>query len=151
MLVWKEIGAECPAKNKEVLCQGSNGGVFFGKIVHSETEWVHGATVAPFLPTRMKNESQRGMRYAERWCDIEAPVDPVEPTVVENVVEREVVVNRGIELTESMCRNLAEFIDMYLFRAIREDTEIDNLDWLRDMVDAQSVLNQYADRHDKEA
>ena len=151
MLVWKEIGAECPANNKEVLCQGSNGGVFFGKIMHPETEWVHGATVAPFMPTRMKNESQRGMRYAEKWCDIEAPIDPVEPTVVENVVEREVVVNRGVELTASMCQNLAEFIELYLFHAIRDDGEIDNFEWLRDMVNAKALLQKYADHNDKEA
>lgn len=151
MLIWKEIGAERPAMDKEVLCQGSNGGVFFGKLVHPETEWVHGATVAPFLPTRMVNESMRKERYASKWCDIEAPVDPVEPTVVEKVVEREVVVNRGVELTESMCKNVAEFIDMYLFHAIREDPDIDNIEWLRDMVGAQSVLSKYADRHDKEA
>ena len=47
-----------------------------------------------------------------------------------------------IHLTESQCNNLADFIDFYLLKAIREDDEIDNLNWVKDMLDAHTVLRE---------
>ena len=47
-----------------------------------------------------------------------------------------------IHLTKSQCNNLADFIDFYLIKAIREDEEIDNLMWIKDMIDAHTVLRE---------
>lgn len=45
-----------------------------------------------------------------------------------------------IELTESQCQNLADFIEDNLFDVIRNDVEIDNFHWLIDVVDAYKKL-----------
>ena len=47
-----------------------------------------------------------------------------------------------IHLTESQCDNLADFIDLYLIKAIREDEEIDNLMWIKDMIDIYTMLSE---------
>ena len=47
-----------------------------------------------------------------------------------------------IELTESQFKNVADFIEMYIFGAIREDTDIDNIEWLLDMCKAYEVLRK---------
>lgn len=47
-----------------------------------------------------------------------------------------------IRLTKSQCNNLADFIDFYLIKAIREDEELDNLQWVKDMIDAHTVLRE---------
>lgn len=49
-----------------------------------------------------------------------------------------------IELTKSQCENLSEFIEMYFYQAIREDLEIDCLDWARDLLDAEKALRKAA-------
>ena len=47
-----------------------------------------------------------------------------------------------ITLTKSQCTNLAEFIDYNLLRAIREDEDIDNIDWVYDMCKAYKKLTE---------
>jgi hypothetical protein len=47
-----------------------------------------------------------------------------------------------VELTKSQCNNLAEFIEIYLLQSIRDDKEMDNLDYLRDLLDAQKALEK---------
>lgn len=47
-----------------------------------------------------------------------------------------------IELTRSQCGNLSEFIELYLIREIREDEDLDNLDYLRDMLDAEEKFRK---------
>lgn len=42
----------------------------------------------------------------------------------------------NIELTNSQCNNLATFIDLYLLTEIRDNEDLDNLDYLADMLDA---------------
>lgn len=49
-----------------------------------------------------------------------------------------------VELTRSQCSNVAEFIELWLFHAMREDDEVDNLEYLRDMLDAQKILLEAA-------
>lgn len=49
-----------------------------------------------------------------------------------------------VELTKSQCENLAFFIEVNLLDEIRKDEEIDNLNWLRDMLDAHKVLEEAA-------
>ena len=51
-----------------------------------------------------------------------------------------------IDLTKSQCENLADFIEMHIFKNIRDDTEIDNMDWLIDMVDAYKKLREYGEK-----
>ena len=50
-----------------------------------------------------------------------------------------------IYLTKSQCENLADFIEFYIFQIIRDDTEIDNMAWLMDMVDAYKKLREHGD------
>lgn len=46
----------------------------------------------------------------------------------------------AIYLTKSQCKSLADFIDVHLLGEIREDVGIDNLMWVKDMVDAYVVF-----------
>ena len=46
----------------------------------------------------------------------------------------------AVHLTASQCCNIAEFIELYLLRVIREDDEIDNLKWVEDMIGAMNAL-----------
>lgn len=45
-----------------------------------------------------------------------------------------------IDLTESQCKNLCDFIEVNIFEYIRSDTEIDNINWLIDMMKAYQKL-----------
>lgn len=45
-----------------------------------------------------------------------------------------------IDLTESQCKNLCDFIEVNIFEYIRNDTEIDNINWLIDMMKAYQKL-----------
>lgn len=45
-----------------------------------------------------------------------------------------------IDLTESQCKNLCYFIEFNIFEYIRNDTDIDNIDWLVDMMEAYQKL-----------
>ncbi len=45
-----------------------------------------------------------------------------------------------IDLTESQCKNLCDFIEVNIFEYIRNDTEIDNIDWIVDMMEAYKKL-----------
>ena len=46
-----------------------------------------------------------------------------------------------IELTESQCKNVADFISWNIFDVIRNDRDIDNPNWLLDMMDAWQKLD----------
>ena len=45
-----------------------------------------------------------------------------------------------IDLTESQCENLCDFIEFNIFEYIRNDTDIDNIDWIVDMMGAYQKL-----------
>lgn len=45
-----------------------------------------------------------------------------------------------IDLTQSQCKNIAEFIEFNIFEAIRNDVDIDNIEWLVDMAEAYKKL-----------
>lgn len=49
------------------------------------------------------------------------------------------------ELTKDEKENLADFIELYLFDAIREDESIDNILWLCNMCSAYVKLKEGAD------
>ena len=40
-----------------------------------------------------------------------------------------------IDLTKSQCENLCDFIEVNIFEYIRNDTDIDNINWLIDMME----------------
>ena len=46
----------------------------------------------------------------------------------------------NVKLTKSQCMNVAEFIEMHLYDAIRSDVDIDSIGWLEDMVGAMRTL-----------
>lgn len=41
-----------------------------------------------------------------------------------------------VELTKEQCKSLAEWIELRLLDEIRKDDEIDNLYWVKEMIDA---------------
>ena len=45
-----------------------------------------------------------------------------------------------IDLTESQCENLCDFIEFNIFDYIRNDTDIDNINWLIDMMETYQKL-----------
>ena len=45
-----------------------------------------------------------------------------------------------IDLTETQCKNLCDFIEFNIFEYIRNDTDIDNIDWIVDMMEAYKKL-----------
>lgn len=49
-----------------------------------------------------------------------------------------------VELTKSQCLNLAEFIEFSFIDSIRNDTDVDNMNYLVDMCDAYRVLTAAA-------
>jgi hypothetical protein len=51
-----------------------------------------------------------------------------------------------IELTESQCRNVADFIHWNIFDIIRNDSDIDNPNWLLDMMDAWQKLDKAGEK-----
>lgn len=48
----------------------------------------------------------------------------------------------NVVLTKSQCVNLAKFIDLYLLTEIRENEDLDNLDYVKQMLDAKDVLEK---------
>lgn len=56
-----------------------------------------------------------------------------------------------VELTKSQCNNVADFIEIYIFQAIRDDTDMDNIEYLRDMLDAEKALRKAVDEYEGNA
>lgn len=54
-----------------------------------------------------------------------------------------------IELTKDQRKNLALFIEINLLHDIRSDPEMDNLDYLRDMLNIQQMCREAAKRGEK--
>ena len=47
-----------------------------------------------------------------------------------------------VQLTSSQCQNVADFIELHLLDAIRNDTDIDNVEWVSDMISAMHTLRK---------
>lgn len=47
-----------------------------------------------------------------------------------------------VGLTKFQCKNIVEFIEIYLIDSIRNDDEIDNIDWIEDMLAARNILRE---------
>ena len=45
-----------------------------------------------------------------------------------------------VDLTKSQCNNLCDFIEFNIFEYIRNDKDIDNIDWLVNMMEAYQKL-----------
>jgi hypothetical protein len=45
-----------------------------------------------------------------------------------------------VELTKEQCKSLAEWIELRLLDEIRRDDEIDNLYWVKEMIEAFETL-----------
>lgn len=48
-----------------------------------------------------------------------------------------------IDLKESQCINLCDFIELNIFDYIRNNTDIDNIDWLVDMMEIYQKLKKW--------
>ena len=53
-----------------------------------------------------------------------------------------------VELTKTQCQVVAEFIEMNILDVIRNDTDIDNVAWLENMLDAKQVLEKAVDEYE---
>ena len=53
-----------------------------------------------------------------------------------------------VELTKIQCQVVAEFIEMNILDVIRNDTDIDNIAWLENMLDAKQVLEKAVDEYE---
>lgn len=49
-------------------------------------------------------------------------------------------IKKNVQLSLSQCENLADFIELNLLDDIRRDPDMDNLDYLRDLLEAQTIL-----------
>lgn len=49
-----------------------------------------------------------------------------------------------IELTKGQCESLSDFIEMNLLDVIRNDAYIDNLVWVRNILEAQKIFEEAA-------
>lgn len=47
-----------------------------------------------------------------------------------------------VELTDSQVNNLADFIEFNLLEVIRQDDDIDNINWVADMCEAYKKLRE---------
>ena len=52
-----------------------------------------------------------------------------------------------IGLTKAQCRNVAEFIEFYLIECIRDDTSIDNIEWIERIVPQYPVSSDVERYH----
>ena len=52
---------------------------------------------------------------------------------------------RDISFTLDECKNLADYIELTLFEAIRNDPEIDNIEWLVSIMSAYTKLVNVAE------
>ena len=53
-----------------------------------------------------------------------------------------------IELTKGQCESLAEFIDFTLIPSLRQDPDIDNLQYVINICDAYKVFKEVADNNE---
>lgn len=47
-----------------------------------------------------------------------------------------------VALTKSQCKDIVDFIEIYLIDMIRNDDGIDNIDWIEDMLNARNILRE---------
>lgn len=47
-----------------------------------------------------------------------------------------------IDLTKSQCESLIDFIELNLLDVIRRDTDIDNLEWVENILNANAIFHQ---------
>lgn len=52
---------------------------------------------------------------------------------------------KELNLTKDEAYNLAEMIEDYLFDTIREDTDLDNIYWLKTMIHSYEKLCEYGE------
>lgn len=55
-----------------------------------------------------------------------------------------------IELTQSQCRNIADFIEFNFIDSIRNNTDIDNINYVADMSKAYEILREAGKKEDAE-
>lgn len=48
----------------------------------------------------------------------------------------------ALMVNKQQCEEIANFIDWYLFQTIREDEDIDNIEWVKCMIDLYDRANE---------
>lgn len=56
----------------------------------------------------------------------------------------------NVALTKSQVDNLVEFVELNFIQSIRDDTDVDNIDYIVDMMDALTKLRQTRSAMQKE-
>lgn len=49
-----------------------------------------------------------------------------------------------VELTKGQCESLVEFIELNFFDAIRNDPEVDSIEWARNILNAHQAFKEAA-------
>lgn len=49
-----------------------------------------------------------------------------------------------LNISKSTCQNIADFLDIYFFQNIRDDEDMDNIEYLHDLIHAIHELNRVA-------
>lgn len=49
-----------------------------------------------------------------------------------------------LNIEKTTCRNIADFLEIYFFQNIREDEDMDNIEYLRDLINAIDELRRVA-------
>lgn len=49
-----------------------------------------------------------------------------------------------LNISKSTCENVAEILELYFFKNIREDVDIDNIEYVHDLIHAIDELNRVA-------
>ena len=95
-----------------------------------------------------KQQDEQKLQLVEILFEMRSlPQDTTTEQMADFLIGHGVCVGRsesGVGITKSEALNLAEFLDLHLIRSIRDDPEIDNMAWLRDMVYAYDKLCEYS-------
>ena len=53
-----------------------------------------------------------------------------------------------VELTKAQCESLIDYIEINLFDVIRNDTDIDSIEWLQNLLDAKRAFEKAVDEYE---
>ena len=84
-----------------------------------------------------------GRRLLELMKEINSDKKKKEPEQEQETVQEEKKEQSRlvcVKLTPTQCRNVYEFIEMNLLDVIRNDTGIDNVNWVADMIGAMNAM-----------
>ena len=85
-------------------------------------------------------EAKKHKRSGEEEREKEKKTEMQEQSTKPPATEDESILT--VRMTRSQAFNVAEFIEMHLIDTIRNDPDLDNVEWIGDMVDAMRALKE---------